>query len=146
MTIDWAQLPPPQPEPTVDTEGFWEATAAGRLSLCRCQACGLWHQPPLERCRHCAGPTGFEPVSGSGTIYTFIVQRQPAVVGYFDRVPYAVAIVELDEQPGLRLTGRVVDIDVDDVAIGMRVQARIEPLPGGDFHVPVWETTKATPT
>ena len=140
MSIDWSQLPPPQPDPDLDTQGFWQSTADGELRLCRCRSCGLWHHPPLEHCRHCAAPTAFEPVTGNGTISTFIVQRQPAVVGYFDLVPYAVAIVELDEQPGLRLTGRVVDIDVDDVRIGMPVQARIEPLPGGDFHVPVWTT------
>jgi uncharacterized OB-fold protein len=54
-------------------------------------------------------------------------------------VPYAVALVDLDEQPGLRLPGRVVGVEPDDVHIGMRVKARIEPLPGGEFHVPVWE-------
>lgn len=136
--LDWATLPPPQPDPDFDTVPFWDATADGRLAMCRCQACGLWHQPPLERCRRCAGPTTFEPVGGEGTIFTFIVQRQPAVVGYFDQVPYAVALVELDEQLGLRLPGRVVDIDPDDVAIGMRVRARIDQLPGGDYRVPVW--------
>jgi uncharacterized OB-fold protein len=137
-TIDWSALPPPQPLPDIDTEPFWRATAEGHLNMCRCQSCGQWQQPPLERCRRCDGPTAFEPVAGAGTIYTFIVQRQPAVVGYFDQVPYTVALVDLDEQPGLRLPGRVVDIDPDDVRIGMRVAARIEPLPGGEFHVPVW--------
>ena len=44
----------------------------------------------------------------------------------------------LDEQPGLRLPGRMVDIKPDDVEIGMRVQARIEDLPGGDFRVVVF--------
>jgi hypothetical protein len=136
--IDWSALPPPQPLPDPDTEPFWQATAEGQLAMCRCTDCGLWQQPPLERCRRCDGPTAFEPVAGSGTIYTFIVQRQPAVVGYFDQVPYTVALVDLDEQPGLRLPGRVVDVDPDDVRIGMRVKARIEPLPGGDFYVPVW--------
>jgi uncharacterized protein len=140
-TVGWSALPPPQPAPDIDTEPFWEATAHGELAMCRCDDCGTWQQPPLERCRRCAGPTSFHPVSGNGTIYTFIVQRQPAVVGYFDRVPYAVAIVELDEQEGLRLPGRVVDVDVDDVAIGMRVTARIDPLPGGDFAVPVFVPT-----
>lgn len=48
------------------------------------------------------------------------MQRQPAVVGYFDQDPYAVALVDIDEQPGVRLPGRVVDIDPDDVTIGMR--------------------------
>ena len=141
--VDWASLPPPQPLPDADTAPFWQATADGRLAICRCQVCGTWHQPPLERCRSCAGATAFEPVSGRGTVYTFIVQRQPAVVGYFDVVPYAVGLVDLDEQHALRLPGRVVDIDPDDVHIGMRVKVRIEQLPGGDFHVPVWlpETT-----
>jgi uncharacterized OB-fold protein len=35
--------------------------------------------------------------------------------------PYIVAIVELDEQTGLRLTSNLLDCGVDDVAIGMRV-------------------------
>lgn len=131
-------LPPPQPEPDVDTAPFWDATAHGQLLMCRCLECRHWHQPPLERCRRCGGETAFEPISGHGTVYTFIVQRQPAVVGYFDQVPYAVALVELDEQAGLRLPGRVVDVDPDAVEIGMRVRARIDDLPGGDHRVPVW--------
>lgn len=138
-TVDWASLPPPQPDPDFDTAPFWQSTAAGRLQICRCQSCGYWHQPPLERCRHCAGATAFEPVSGEGTIYTFIVQRQPAVVGYFDKVPYAVALIDLDEQAGLRLPGRVVGIDPDRVVIGMRVRARLEDLPGGTSRVAVFE-------
>jgi len=136
--IDWSSLPPAQPLPDADTAAFWRATAEGRLAISRCQACGQWQQPALERCRKCAGPTAFEAISGDGTIYTFIVQRQPAVVGYVDKVPYVVAIVDLDEQPGLRLQGRVVDVDPDDVAIGMRVTARIVDLPGGTFRIPVW--------
>lgn len=136
--VDRSALRPPQPAPDVDTAPFWEATATGHLSICRCQQCGLWLQPPLERCRRCAASTAFEPVSGDGTVSTFIIQRQPAVVGFFDKVPYAVALVDLAEQPGLRLPGRIVDIDPDDVAIGMRVRARIDALAGGDFHLPVF--------
>jgi hypothetical protein len=139
-TTDWSALPPPQPAPDHDTAPFWDATSEGRLSMCRCTECGGWQQPPLERCRTCAGATSFQPVSGLGSVYSFIVQRQPAVVGYVgaDKVPYAVALVELDEQEGLRLPGRVVDIDVDDVTIGMRVRARLDDLPGGTYRVPVW--------
>jgi uncharacterized protein len=129
---------PPQPAPDFDTAGFWEATAEGRLALCRCADCGLWLQPPLERCRRCAGPTRFEDVSGRGTVHTFLVQRQPSVVGYVDAVPYVVALVELDEQPGLRLASRIVDVEPEQVAVGMRVVADVVPLPGGDFHVPVF--------
>ena len=141
---DLIALPPPQPDPDVDTAPFWQATADGRLMMCRCTSCGLWQQPPLERCRACAALNGFEPIDGTGTISTFIVQRQGAVVGYFDQVPYAVALVDLDEQPGLRLPGRMVDIDPDDVQIWMRVQARIEDLRGGDFRVVVFAPALST--
>jgi uncharacterized protein len=134
---------PPQPLPDADTARFWEATASGRLAMCRCQDCGLWLQPPLERCRRCVGPTAFEEVSGSGTLYSFIVQRQASVPGYLDQVPYTVGLVELDEQPGLRLPGRVVGIDPEDVACGMRMKAELVALPGGDFIVPVFRP--ATP-
>jgi uncharacterized OB-fold protein len=95
-------------------------------------------QPPLERCRHCAGPTAFEAVAGTGEVYSFIVQRQPTVPGYADAVPYAVAVVDLDEQRGLRLPGRLVGVDVDDVRCGLRVRAELQPLPGGTYTVAVF--------
>jgi hypothetical protein len=130
---------PPQPSPDFDTEGFWEATADGRLALCRCVECGLWLQPPLERCRRCAGLTAFEDVAGTGTIYSFIVQRQPSVVGYLDAIPYVVAHVELDEQAGLRLPARIVGIEPERVTVGMRVVVDLVALPGGDYVVPVFQ-------
>jgi uncharacterized protein len=129
---------PPQPVPDVDTEGFWAATADGRLALCRCTACGLWLQPPMERCRRCAAPTAYEDVAGTGTVYSFIVQRQPSVVGYLDALPYVVALVELDEQPGLRLPSRLVGVEPEAVHVGMRVRAELVGLPGGDYKIPVF--------
>jgi len=129
---------PPQPAPDYDSEGFWAATARGELAMCRCQDCRLWHQPPLERCRRCAGPTEFEAVTGTGEVYSFIVVRQPSVPGYVDDVPYVVAIVELDDQPGLRLPTRLVGIEPDDVVVGLRVRVELAPLPGGDFVVPLF--------
>lgn len=129
---------PPQPLPDPDTRGFWQATAAGRLALCRCRECGLWLQPPLERCRRCAGPTRFEPVSGEGRVFSFIVTRHPCCPGYLDRLPYVVALVELDEQPGLRLAARLVGVRPEDARVGQRVRAGLEDLPGGDFRVPVF--------
>jgi uncharacterized protein len=115
---------PPQPAPDVDTEGFWEATAEGRLALCRCTECRRWLQPPLERCRHCAGTTAFEDVAGTGTIHSFIVQRQPSVIGYADEIPYVVALVELDDGP--RIISNVL-APPDAVEVGMAVEAAFVP-------------------
>lgn len=126
---------PPQPVPDQDSAGFWEATADGRVALCRCQECGLWLQPPIERCRRCAGATEWAEVAGTGEVHSFIVQRQGAVPGYLDNLPYVVALVELDEQPGLRLPARLVDIEPEAVTVGLRVTARLLQHPGGDFTV-----------
>ena len=130
---------PPQPAPDADTDGFWQATSEGRLAMCRCQECGLWHMPPLERCRVCAGATAFQEVAGTGTLYSFIVQHHPAISGYTEDLPYAVGLVELDEQPGLRLPTRIVGIDSANIVCDMRLQVAFEKLPGGDYVVPVFE-------
>lgn len=85
--------------------------------------------------RRCAGPTEWAEVAGTGEVHSFIIQRQGAVPGYLDNLPYVVALVELDEQPGLRLPARLVDIDPEAVTVGLRVAARLLPHPGGDFTV-----------
>jgi uncharacterized protein len=64
-----------------------------------------------------------EAVAGSGTVYSFTVNRyrwSPAL-----EPPYVIAEVELDEQSGLRLLTSVVGCD--EVTIGMPVRVRFEP-------------------
>jgi len=126
---------PPQPRPDPDSEDFWRATEAGRIELCRCRQCGLWHHPPLERCRDCAGETHFEPIQGTGQLHSYIVVRHAAVPGYLDELPYVIGLVELDDQPGLRVVGQLPEVDPAAIEPGSRVQAGIGVLPPGDFHV-----------
>ena len=128
--------PPPQPVPDPDSLGYWEAMTQGQLSIRRCQDCGHWCHPPLERCRLCGGPTDYQPVSGEGTLYSFITIHQPAVPGYRDTVPYLVGLIDLVEQPGLRIAARLEEATADDLRAGQPMVARLVPHPGGDFWVP----------
>jgi hypothetical protein len=128
--------PPIQPRPDPDGAGYWEALGDGTLAICRCTECGLWMHPPLARCRRCAGPTSFQPVSGQGTIYSFAVVRYPAVPGY--QPPYTVALVDMDEQPGLRVVAQIADPELGEVTIGQRVRAEVADLRGGSWKVPVF--------
>jgi uncharacterized OB-fold protein len=57
-----------------------------------------------------------------------------------DRVPYAVALVDLDE--GVRLLTNVVDVDAEEVRIGMEVAVTWEPMSDGR-HLPVFAPTNA---
>lgn len=132
-----AEAVPPQPLPDPETAGWWEAAAMGRLVACRCSSCGVWLHPPVERCRRCAGATEFEPVRGTGTVHSFIVQHRPSVPGLGDP-PVVIAVVDLDDAPGVRLSGRL-RADPAAVHVGMRVAARLVPIRGGRFHQPEFE-------
>jgi len=126
---------PPQPLPDVDSRGFWEATSRGELAICRCQRCRTWMHPPQERCRACAAPTAFEPISGRGRIHSFIVAHRASVPG-LGAGPHVIVLVEFDETPGIRLTGMLVGIAPSDVRIGEAVAARIVDVPGGPYRAP----------
>ena len=119
-----------------DNEHFWTGGAAGELRFLRCRACRHWLHPPAPICPACLErDLDVEAASGRGEVVTFTINHQPWIPG-FDP-PYAVAIVELDEQPGLRLTTNVVGCEPERVAIGMRVRVTFEARDG--VHVPLFE-------
>ena len=124
--------------PDVDelTHDFWTGGAVGELRIVHCQACGLWLHPPTIMCRRCRSRDVVpEPVSGRGTVFSVTRNHQPWNPDV--PVPYVVALVELDEQPGLRLVSNVFGCDPDDIRIGMRVRVRFEDH--GTLFVPVFE-------
>jgi len=110
---------------TDENRYFWTSGESGRLQLLRCGACRSWVHPASPICPRCMtrGPQP-EAVSGLGTILTFTVNHQPWRPGV--PVPFVIAIVELDEQPGLRLTTNIVGCEPGDVQIGRRVRVRFE--------------------
>jgi uncharacterized OB-fold protein len=54
-------------------------------------------------------------------------------------LPFALAIVELPEQEGLRLTTVIVNCPVEDVSIGMPVQVTFEAHEDDDVWIPMFE-------
>lgn len=111
------------PEVTPDTEHFWRGGARGELTFLRCADCGEFVHPPSPVCPRCLG-RALRPdaVSGLGTVVTFTVNHQPwnPIVP----LPYVIALVEIDEQPGLRLLTNIVECAPEDVTVGMRVRVR----------------------
>ena len=132
VDADGPTPPPAPPAPLIDADsaGFWEATREGRIALCRCTGCGAWLARPLERCNQCAAPTAFEPVAGTGSVYSYIVVHHPAVPAFAHLVPYVIALVEFDEGP--RLPGILLGERGPGVAIGQRVQAELTAFPGAE--------------
>ena len=128
----------PVPVPDDTTRFHWEAAAHRTLVVQRCPACGRWQYPPDVGCPGCLGdelvPT---EVSGRGTVYTFTVVRQAFDRAYVDALPLIVALVELEEAPGVRLLTNIVGTDPGAVAVGMPVEVAFESL--GDGALPVFQ-------
>ena len=113
------------PALTAENEFFWRAGELGVLRFMRCQACGHYVHPPLPICPVCKSrEVRDEAVSGGATVLTYTVNHQVWEPGL--ETPYVIAIVEMDEQSGLRLTTNIVNCDIRAVAIGMRVRVVFE--------------------
>ena len=109
-----------------DVAFFWTSGADGVLRFLRCNACGFFIHPPGPVCPRCLSrDVAPQEVSGRGHVETFTVNYQQWIPG---SDPYIIAWVSIDEQPDVRLTTNLVDVEPDDVhgrhAGARRVRAR----------------------
>jgi len=108
--------------PPVDgsTSAFFRAAARGELRLPRCRDCAAYAWPPTRHCPSC-GRDAIDWVlaSGRGVVHTFTVVRQSPESYFQAKVPYVVAMIDLDEGP--RLMSALADCAVESVRIGMSV-------------------------
>ena len=105
------EIAAPLPLPDDDSAPYWEAAARGELRMQRCSACRGWRFPPRSRCARCqSDAVEWERVSGRGTVYSFVVAHAPVLPAFAARVPFAIVLVELDEDPQLRVVGNLLDV------------------------------------
>jgi len=92
-----------------------------RLIGTKCKKCGKIYYPPRKVCRFCGSKDLEEDkLSERGKVVTFTVVRSPPI-GYEKYAPYAVGIIELEN--GVRVMSQIVDCKLEDIAIGMEVEA-----------------------
>jgi uncharacterized OB-fold protein len=107
--------------------GHWAAAREGRLAIQRCDDCGRHFHYPSAICEHCLSTSiSVADVSGDGTVESYSVVYRAFSPDFADDVPYAVALVRLDE--GVNLLTWITGMDPDDVRIGMRVRATFEQI------------------
>ena len=119
--------PPPLPQPSAETQPFWDACRGGELQLQRCGRCGHFWFPPAPQCPECwSRDYQWERVSGRGTVFSFVVYHRVYHPSFRDQVPYTVAVVHLAE--GVRFMTRLIDVRPADVRVGMAVEVAFTPL------------------
>lgn len=113
----------PLPEVTPLTAPYWEGLTAGELRFQRCGDCRNAWLPTRQECPKCLSErVSWEPSAGRGRVVSWVVYHSAVHPAFADRVPYTVAVVELDEGPRL-ISG--VDAPDDALAIELPVTLTI---------------------
>jgi len=138
-------------------EHFKLARGSHKLMLRACKACDLMRYPPSHGCPFCGAlEWSWREVSGRGHIYSYEIVAHAIQPGFKEWTPYAVVLVELDEQRGkpteheaLRIIANLVTSDLRpepeaNVAIGKRVRVTFQDL-SEDFALPQFTLTGEPP-
>ena len=121
---------------TSENRPFWQGGEQGLLLISRCGACDRYFHPPAPVCPSCnSTEVAPQPVSGRGAVHSFTINRQAWLPELAE--PYVVAIVQLDEQAGLRFVTNIVGMPPEEVEIGTRV--RVVFLHCDDVWLPQFE-------
>ena len=117
---------------------------SGELALQACKRCDAVQFPPEDVCRACGSlELGARPSAGRGVVVSVAVVHHAVHPLLRPHVPYAVALVALDDAPHVRLLGNVLNRPHDAVAIGDPVRVVFEalrdPESGETLRIPQWE-------
>jgi uncharacterized OB-fold protein len=144
-----ASTPPTGPVlPVCDEDAlpFYEATKRGELCIQRCVDTGRWVFPPRPLSPHGDHrPLEWAPVSGRGTIWSYVVPHPPLLPAFAALAPFNVIQVALDEDPTIRLTGNLLardggalnEVDPATIRIGAAVRVVFDPI-DDEWTLPRW--------
>lgn len=115
----------PSPIVNPDSRVYWDGARQGRLMIRKCKACGAMHFLPRYLCPACwSAELDWIQASGHGTVHSFTVIRRAPLPAFAGRVPYVVALIDLDEGP--RMMANILGDDALQTRIGDRVEVRFE--------------------
>ena len=121
------RITPPVPQP--ESDFYWEKCKAHELWLRHCKACDQTYFYPRDICPHCfSRDTDWIKSSGRGILHTFAIAHRAPIPAFQNRVPFVLAIVELEG--GARIPTNLVEVEPDPSAIkcGMAVEVVFEDL------------------
>lgn len=115
----------PAPVANADSLPYWNAARERRLLIRKCSDCGQLHFMPRHLCPACwSDRLEWVESKGLGSVHSFTVIRRAPLAAFAPRVPYVIALIELDEGP--RMMSNVLGEDALDTVIGDRVEVTFE--------------------
>lgn len=106
-----------------DNGWWWKACDEGKVLIQRCTSCQALRHPPRPMCGECQS-IEWDSVESTldGEVYSFTTLHYPKIPGY--EYPNTVGVIQLAE--GTRLVANIIDIDYENVKIGMKVKGSVE--------------------
>ncbi len=130
----------PLPEPTLDSQPFWDALKKHRLELQKCGDCGKIRHYPRPVCDKCYSmKVEWVEASGKGKVFSWTVSHHPFHPGFKEDVPYILATVELEE--GVRMISRLKGVKAEEMEIGMPVEVFFEDATE-EFTMPMFRSAE----
>ena len=125
------------------TAPFWEAANDSRLVIQKCGKCSRLQHPPAQECGRCGsgGYLVWEEMSGKGRIYNYGVVHDCPIRLLQDDQPFNVAVIMLDEDPGIQMYSHLPGTPVDDVPLGADVEVIFEDSANGQ-KIPEWKVVQ----
>lgn len=113
------------PQPTSDTQPYWDGLNAGRLRLQRCADCGKVRHYPRPVCDTCYSMNvAWMDASGRGRVHSWTVTHHPFHPGFKPDLPYTLVTVDLEE--GVRMNAQLRGMDPGELRIGLPVRVGFE--------------------
>jgi uncharacterized protein len=125
---------------------FWEGVERGELRMQICARCARLRFPPRPVCPYCHSLEAiWRPMSGRGTLWSFVIAHPPLVAPFQELAPYNVVVVALEEDATIRMVGNLLampggainQVPADRIRIGARVKAVFNDAGGGP-RLPRW--------
>jgi uncharacterized protein len=136
-----SQRPAPIPDPL--TQPYWTAAKEHRLELPFCNHCSRAHFYPRSLCPHCGSDAlAWSRASGRGKIYSYTLVHRAPSPAFAEKVPYAVALVEVEEGPHLMTS--IVGCEPTEIRIGAAVV--VDFLEVDDYCLPVFRLADRDPS
>jgi uncharacterized protein len=125
-TKEMTEIAAPGPERDALNSPYWDSLAKGVLSFQRCNACQHAWLPARSECPHClAGDWRWTPASGGAKLISWVVYHMSYHPAFANRLPYTVAVVELDEGPRM-ISNLLKPGDPESLKIDQRLRLVIE--------------------
>ena len=114
----------PLPLVTPTSQPFFDAAREQKLLLQKCPRDGFFFYP-RSHCPHCLQTDwSWQEARKRGIVHAFTIDRMGQDPGQRSRVPFAIALVDLDDGP--RIIGNVVDCAPEAIKIGMAVEVHFD--------------------